>query len=316
MPVPGVCGYMGIDTQRRRLLQFAAGAAILSGTSAAGAAEDAVRIQREPLRGSLSLLRGAGGHVVACAGPEGVLLVDGGDRARAAALVSAAERDGPVRVLFNTHWHWEQTGGNELLGRRGGVRIIAHENTRLWLRRPVDVKWQRRVYPASPKAAWPTETFYTEGRLAFGDEDLAYGYLGQAHTDGDLYVHFRKADVLVVGDVVATGQYPVMDWTCGGWIGGLLEATRTLAGLAGDGTLVVPATGAPVDKAYLQAQAAMLEVLKERIWQLMRKGLSESDLVAARPTTEYEAQWGDPELFLRSAWRGLWGHVREQRGVV
>jgi cyclase len=308
---------MGMNSRRRQVLQGLAGVAAMVGAGytvpavAAGA-----RVQRDPLRGVLTLLRGSGGNVVACSGPDGVLLVDGGDQAGAVGLLAEAEREAPVRVLFNTHWHWDQTGANERLGRRGGVRIIAHENTRLWLRRPVDVRWEQRVYPASPEAAWPTETFHTAGELRFGGEDIGYGYLGQAHTDGDLYVHFRGANVLVVGDVAAAGRYPLMDWNSGGWIGGLLDASQALLKLADDQTVIVPGQGAPITKARLQAQADMLEVLKERIWQLMRKGYSDTDIVAARPTQEYDADWGDPRLFLLGAYRGLWGHVREQRGVV
>jgi len=302
---------------RRQVLRGLAGVVAMAGAGCTvPAGSGGARVRRDPLRGALSLLQGSGGNVVACSGPGGVLLVDGGDREGAVALLEEAERESPVRVLFNTHWHWDQTGANERLGRRGGVRIIAHENTRLWLRRPVDVRWEQRVYPASPEAAWPTETIYTTGEMRFGDEEIVYGHLGQAHTDGDLYVHFRAANVLVVGDVAAAGHYPLMDWSSGGWIGGLLDASRTLLNLADDRTIIVTGTGAPISKVRLQAQADMLDVLKERIWQLMRKGYSDTDIVAARPTQEYDADWGDPRQFLLGAYRGLWGHVREQRGVV
>ena len=71
-----------------------------------------------------------------------------------------------------------------------------------------------------------------------------------------------------------------------------------------------------VDRAHLQAESDMLEVLKERLWQLMRKGYSDLDIVAAQPTPEYDARWGDPRQFLLNTYQGLWGHVRELRGVV
>ena len=105
-----------------------------------------------------------------------------------------------VHTLFNTHWHPDQTGANDALG-RPGTRIIAHENTRLWLGTEVDSKWEQRVYQRLHVRARPNQTFYTNGSLAFGGEAIEYGYLPQAHTDGDIYVYFRNANLLVAGDV-------------------------------------------------------------------------------------------------------------------
>ena len=124
-----------------------------------------------------------------------------------------------------------------------GARIIAHENTKLWLGRKIITDWLPEGYGPLPKAALPNKSFYTTDSLDFGGEKLAFGHLGQAHTDGDLYVHFTKANVLVAGGVVSSAGWPVLDWQTGGWIGGLVAAYDRLLKVANDTTRVVPANG-------------------------------------------------------------------------
>ena len=273
-------------------------------------------LQQRVLASQVTLISGAGGNVVSLSGPDGVIMLDGGNAASSAALLSLVRAGGrKVQALINTHWHWDHTGSNEALG-KAGTRIIAHENTRLWMQRPIIVPWENRSYPAAPKQALPNSTFYTQDALSFGTHDVRYGYLAQAHTDGDLYVHLPNSNVLIVGDVVTSGAYPTTDYVTGGWIGGTLDATKELLKLTDAQTLIVPGQGPVVDRAHLQAESDMLEVLKERLWQLMRKGYSDLDIVAAQPTPEYDARWGDPRQFLLNTYKGLWGHVRELRGVV
>src|SRR5262245_63553124 len=124
-------------------------------------------------------------NIVAQTGADGVLLVDGGSAGGAAALinaVSALPGGGPVRTLFNTHWHPEQTGSNERLG-KAGATIIAHENTRLWLTQDVVWPWNGQRVKRLPKVAQPNKTFYETGRLEYG---VRYGYISYvANTAGD-----------------------------------------------------------------------------------------------------------------------------------
>ena len=184
---------------------------------AAGAADAELVIQ--PLAANLSLISGAGGNVVLLNSPDGVLLVDGGAREHSARLLKAVRTiAGTARVhtLFNTHWHADQTGSNATLG-AAGTRIIAHEYTRQWLTTDVESKWEQRVYQPLPKIAQPNQTFYTTGSLEFGGEKIDYGHMPQAHTDGDIYVYFRKANVLVAGDVVSVGRFPIIDYCTNGW---------------------------------------------------------------------------------------------------
>jgi cyclase len=221
----------------------------------------------------------------------------------------------PVQALFNTHWHLENTGSNETLG-KAGAKIIAHENTKLWMGAEIVVPWQKRTYKPRPKEARPTQSFYTTGKMTFGKEEIQYGYLGQAHTDGDIYVFLPGPNILMTGDVFSVGSYPILDYSTGGWIGGLTDATRTLAGLGDAQTRVVPGIGPVQTKADLQAQLDMLGTMRTRFIEMMRKGMSAKDMLAAAPTREFDARWGNPQLFITNAYPGLWGHVREIGGIV
>ena len=312
-------------SNRRQFLQTLAGGAAglsLAATGLAGlrpgTATAADGLQLTHLSDDLLLVSGGGGNVVALSQPEGVVLVDGADAAHSTAVlkaISQATGGRPVISAFNTHWHWPHTGSNETL-RRSGIKIIAHENTRLWLTEPVIEEWENRSYPARPKAL-PTDTFYKGvQKLSVGKAHIEYGYLPQAHTDGDIYVYFRDANVLVAGDVVAVGHYPILDYTTGGWSLGMANATQQLLDLVDDQTRIVPGTGPLQTKADLAAEHDMLATLHEDLWQLMRKGMGADDMIAAGATRKFDGKWGNPDLFVTNAYRGLYGHVRELRGVV
>lgn len=303
--------------QRRRFLMAAPAAALaLSAPGSRGrafAADAAAVPVVTELAPRLWQIAGCGGNVTVFDSADGVLLVDGGAPAHSATLLRTVERltgKSAVHTLFNTHWHHDQTGSNEPLG-KAGTRIIAHEYTRLWLTTDVESKWEQRVYQPLPKHAQPNETFYTDGELQFGGERIAYGHLGQAHTDGDIHVLFRNANVLVTGDVVAVGRFPLVDPASNGWIGGLAAATGTLVKLGNADTRVVPGLGAVQSIAQLQAQQQMLDTLRERLARLLAQGLSAEEMIAQRPAAEFEAQWGDPSQLIRNAYPGLAHRARE-----
>jgi glyoxylase-like metal-dependent hydrolase (beta-lactamase superfamily II) len=266
-----------------------------------------------PLTDRIFLISGGGGNVTVFNSPDGVLMVDGGSPEYSKLVLRTVKehtKAARVHTLFNTHWHWDQTGSNRTLG-PAGTRIIAHENTRLWLGTEINSKWQNHVYEPLPKKARPNATFYTTASLSFGGETIDYGYLPQAHTDGDIYVFFRKANVLVAGDVVSVGSYPILDYSTNGWIGGAVNSTQALLELCGNDTRIVPGVGPVQTRTNLEAEHAMLVTLKQRLSQLLAKGMSAQDMLAAAPTKEFDAQWGDPKLFVANAWPGLVQRARE-----
>jgi glyoxylase-like metal-dependent hydrolase (beta-lactamase superfamily II) len=274
-----------------------------------------------PLSANVALLSGLGGNVVALSGPEGLLVIDSGAPEHTRELLktlTALPGGHDIRTVFNTHWHWDHTGGNEVL-RKAGAQIIAHENTRLWLGTEVIEEWEDRTYPARPAQALPTHTFYYKSnQLNFGDEAIEYGWLGQAHTDGDIYVYLRGQNVLMVGDVLSVGRYPVLDYCTGGWIVGMRDATQKLLSVSNDQTRIVPGAGPVQTRADLQAEHDMLSAMQDKVWALMRKGMSAGDILTANASADFDAKWGDPKQFIKSAYQGFYGHIADYlgKGVV
>jgi cyclase len=294
------------------------GAAIASLPSLASAQPHRGPLTSNKLSDSVQLIAGAGGNVLLVTGPDGLVLVNGGLQERSPELLKmVAEQSGGKRVvaLFNTDWHTEHTGSNETLG-KGGTQIIAHENTKQYLASDRLVDWQKRTYKAKPASALPTKTFYATDKMTFGGERIEYGHLGQAHTDGDIYVFLPGPNVLVAGDVLSVGKYPIADYTTGGWLGGMVTATKTLIEISNADTRVVPGTGPVQTRADLQAQHDMLNTLRDRLGKMMRQGMGADDMRAAGATKEFDEQWGSPDLFLSTTYRGMWLHVRELGGIV
>ena len=288
-----------------------------------GSAPANAPLEVNKLTDSFLLVTGAGGNVLAVVGDEGVLLVNGGSAERSAELLKlVADHSGgkPVQVLYNTCWHPEHTGSNEALG-KAGAKIIAHENTKLWLGTEIDCGWQKRTYEPHPKVSLPNQTFYSGvQKMTFGNQAVEYGYLMQAHTDGDIYVYFPGPNILMAGDVVSLGRYPILDYTTGGWLGGMIEGQKTLLKVANTDTRIIPGSGfgSPhvMTRADLDAENQMLAMLKDRLVKLMKQGLGPKEMIAAAPTKDFDAQWGNPDLFIELVYRGLWGHVRELGGIV
>jgi cyclase len=310
---------MSPKTTRRAFLQTAAAGAV---AMRAFAQQPANPITATKLADNFTLLSGAGGNVLVVKNPEGILMVDGGSPERSAALLDAVAQlagNAPIRVLFNTHWHLDQTGSNDRIG-RAGAKIIAQENTRLWMKRDIVVEWQNnKVYPPRAKEALPNETFLNHEspkKMSFGNEQIQYGHLFQAHTDGDIYVYFPGPNILMAGDTVSVGSYPILDYSTHGWIGGMANASRDLLQLANDQTRIIPGTGPIQTRADLQAQADMLNAVRTRLVSFMRLGYGAKDMLAATPTKEFDAKWGDPTLFITSAYPGLWGHARELGQII
>ncbi len=296
------------DATRRRFLL--ASAAALGGVllpAAPARAQSAVRITTSDLGGGLTLLQGAGCNVVAMPGPDGALMIDGGLAANAEALL-AAVRSGTgatrIHTLVNTHGHPEQVGANEAVGRAGGV-IFAHENTRKYLSTPVEsVTFKGRRRPL-PKQARPTRTARAEGSLEFAGRQIDYGYLPAAHTNGDLYLHVAKMNLLVAGGVAAGDSWPLIDYRNGAWLGGRVRAFERLADLVKPDTRVVPADGRVMTGADVVRQRDMYQKLFVTMIDYLNMGQGPEDAVTRRPLQAYEAEYGDSSAFTYGALRSM-----------
>jgi cyclase len=285
---------------RRRFLQ-AMGAVSL------GALQTPPRISATDL-GGLWLFQGAGCNVIAMHGENGALMIDGGLAANAVFLLKIVkERTGTRRIdtLINTHWHPEQTGANETVGRDPLGVIIAHEKTRMYLSNTVtSVTFDGRLAPL-PEFARPNKTTLTDGSLEFAGQQIRYEYLPAAHTDGDLYVHLPGLNLLVAGGVVSGEQWPLLDYRNGAWLGGRVRAFERLAQFVRPDTRVVPANGRLITGAELVRQRDIYEELYRTMIDYMNKGMGPEDAAKLNPLKQYQAEFGDPSVFLYGAYRSM-----------
>jgi len=286
--------------------------------SSANAQLAAARITTTDLGGA-TLFQGAGCNVIALSGPEtrdrqglpadqGALMIDGGLAVNADALVAAVRRaTGTARVhtLINTHWHPEQTGANEIVGKGGGT-IFAHEKTKLAESNTINssVTFTGRLAPLPPVAR-PTKTTRGDGSMEFAGQSLDYGYMPAAHTDGDLYIHVPRINLLVVGGVVSAENWPLLDYRNGAWLGGRVRALQRLAGLVRPDTRVIPADGRVMTGAEIVRHRDMYQKLFTTMIGYLNMGLGPEDAVQRNPLKEYTAEFGDPSTFTYGALKSM-----------
>jgi glyoxylase-like metal-dependent hydrolase (beta-lactamase superfamily II) len=298
----------------------AVSAAALSGLPAIAAAAN-TRTEVQNVNG-LALISGGGGNVVALSSPEGALLVDGGLAQHSSAVlkaVASATHTKRVHTLINTHWHPEQTGSNEAVGRTGGT-IISHEVTRLALGRKNPSALYTGTYGALPPKALPKVTTYNAGSLQFAGEQVDYRYLPGAHTNGDLYVHFKNHNVIVAGGPVAGRGWPVIDWLNGGFYHGFLRSYEILSEVVKPDTVVIGAEGVPLTGSDIVRYKDVYWALFKQLFILFNKGFGPEDVVefnkgkefvgvvpvvADRPLKGLIEEFGDPSQFLECAYRSL-----------
>lgn len=263
------------------------------------------------LEDDLYVVTAGGTNVVALTGADGVALVDGGSADVSADLlqtVAALPEAGAVHTLFNTCWHPTQTGSNATLG-EAGATIIAHENTRLWLTQDITWPWDGSRFAPLSEAARPNKTFYKKEALEVGGRLIEYGHVRSCpHTDGDIYVRFPHANVVAVGDAVSK-EWPSIDWWTGGWLGGIVGALELFLVISDDGTRFVPARGPLLERADIERQHQMYDLLYERFVRLLYDGKSPEEAVAARPAAEFEEMMGPSEEFVERAFQSLWGYL-------
>ncbi len=265
------------------------------------------------LTDKIAVLSGLKDNVVALSTGDGLLLVDSGSPGCTESLLRQLQQlpgGGHVSTLINTHWHPDQTGSNAVLG-KAGAAIISQHKSQDWISTDHYDPDTDRYIKALPRAAWPTQTFYSTGTLAAGGEHIEYGYLVEAHTDGDAYVYFRDSNVLAVGHVASPVCDPELDWFGGGWIGGRLDALTLLYELANDQTKIVPAFGPVVSRSDLKAEHDVLQVVYTRLVDYLRQGYSAQDMLDAGVMQGLSRRWSDPKKFVYDAFKGLWGHQDE-----
>jgi cyclase len=265
----------------------------------------------------MTVVDGGGSNVLVFSAGDGFVLVDSGAPKSFDTIMASLGANARVSALFNTHHHLDQTGNNDRfatgpqgtpLRRSGRTGIIAHKRTLEWMSADHWIHADERYERARPTAARPTETFLTTGSLKTGGEQIDYGHLPLAHTNGDIYVHFRNANVLAVGDVASPLRDPAFDYLTGAWIGGRVDAMDLLLTLANEQTRIVPAYGPVLSKAEFKAERDLMEEVRKRLFDQVREGDSPRDMLERGVLKGLARTWKDPYRFLYDAAKGLWAH--------
>jgi cyclase len=280
------------------------------GTPAAagrGAASTDVRVLK--VRDNIYMLSGAGGNITLMTFPEGALLVDTGTAQMANAVLDTVKRlsPKPIAHIINTNASDDHVGGNAVLAAAGrriplevvqgeGPMIVAHEKVMTRMSAPTGKE------AAAPERAWPNETYHLdEMKLStrfHGGEPIQLIHIPAAHSDGDSIVWFRRADVIVTGDIFMTTTYPIIDVAHGGTIDGVIAGLNKVLELAfpdfrsEGGTMIVPGHGRLTDMAEVAYYRDMLTILRDRVQDAIKKGQTVEQVKAAKLTRDYDGRFG------------------------
>ncbi|MHB1700411.1 MAG: MBL fold metallo-hydrolase [Acidobacteriaceae bacterium] len=297
---------------RRDLLRsasFALGGGVLAGTLPSAlfaqtparndrlaqmrAAGATAKLTTTKLVGNVYSVIGSGGNMAVLDGPDGKLLIDSSFATTAPQLQAALAgiSANPLKLLVNTHWHFDHTDGNQAIHKEGAL-ILAHENTRKRMSTPQDLALMGMHFDPSPADALPQITFAETEEIYFNGQHLRLGHYAPAHTDTDIFIHFIPANVIHTGDIWFNGLYPVIDYSTGGNVNGMVAAAARTLGMADGQTIIIPGHGPVGNKAALQGYHDMLATVRDRVSKLKAAGKSSEEAVAAKPTAEFDAAWG------------------------
>jgi glyoxylase-like metal-dependent hydrolase (beta-lactamase superfamily II) len=276
------------------------------------------------------MLVGAGGNITVQTGKEGVLLVDSGFEQTTDKVLAAIKTisTGAIRYIINTHVHGDHTGGNEKIAKAGrtiaggnvvatigesageSAAVIAHENVLKRMSAPTGSQ------SLTPPGAWPTDTFFVnEKSLFFDGEGIQILHIPAAHTDGDSIVFFRRSDVISAGDVFTPERYPIIDLQRGGSVQGLIAALNQIVHLSipaekqEGGTMVIPGHGRLCDQADVVVYRDMVTIVRDRIQDMIKKGMTLEQVKAAKPTLDYDPLYAaanrPPDSFIEAVYKSL-----------
>ena len=253
-----------------------------------------VQIKTTKLANNFYTLDGQGGTIGVLPGPDGVFMVDAQFAPLSEKIMAAIKQisDGRIRFLVNTHVHGDHTGGNENFG-KAGATILARENLRNRLEHPNPGANGAPGVP-TPPAGLPMITYDAPLTVRMNGEEIRLIPAPKAHTDGDTFVKFVNADVIMTGDFYRSIQFPNIDRANGGSLPGLVDALNAVIANAGPNTKIVPGHGPVVDRAAVTAHRDMVIAIRDKVNALVREGKTQEQVVAAKPTSDYDAKVQEP----------------------
>jgi len=239
------------------------------------------------------VLFGAGGNIGLSVGADSVFVIDDQFAPLSEKIAAAIKKitDKPVQFVLNTHWHSDHTGGNENFA-KGGALIIAHDNVKKRLSTEQFIEFLRAKEAPLPKIAQPVVTFSTDVTFHINGDEVYAFHMPKAHTDGDAIIHFRKSNVIHMGDIFFNGFYPFIDTSSGGSPEGVVAAADRVLAMADDATRIIPGHGPVSNKAELKIYRDMVATVNARVKKLAQEGKKLDEIIAAKPSAEYDERWG------------------------
>ena len=269
--------------------------ALLPAALAAQPNFDTVTVRVNAVRGGVYMLTGVGGNIGLSVGDDAAFVIDDQFAPLSAKILAAIATvtSKPVRFVVNTHWHGDHTGGNENMGRAGAV-LVAHDNVRKRMSTGQLVEFFNRTDPPAAPAALPVVTFNDSTTFHVNGDDIVAFHVPPAHTDGDVVIHFTKANVIHMGDTFMVNRFPFVDLSSGGNAAGVVMAADRALAVCNTETKVIPGHGPLTDCAGLRTYRDMVATIRERVRAAMRQGKSLDAIKAAKPAAEFEARMSGP----------------------
>ncbi len=264
----------------------------LSYTVTVQAAAD--KISPVPVTEQIYMIAGKGGNVGIFIGEDGTFLIDDNFAPLTEKIVAAIKSVGGdyPKFLINTHYHGDHTGGNENIG-RGGTLIFSHDNVRERLKNGSFIEAFNMKSEATSPEGLPVVTFSEGISFHINGDTVQAIHVSHAHTDGDSFIYFEKANVIHAGDILFNGFYPFIDVSHGGSLGGTIKGVDEILSLVDDDTKIIPGHGPLADRSQLEGYRAMLQTAYDRLRKLKAEGNSAEEAAALQPLADLETTWGD-----------------------